>query len=165
MILLLSYTIPIVVIIHFLGQHLHMLQRVGHKARAECFPWCMPLLHRTLCSHYHPLNNSSPLLALSSLRLGKCCCFYSLCQSLASCKTIYVWQSASSLETPSVWHRGWALPARMSHPQELTRGTGLGHTMGTTEGCTPKHMAVTIRATWTDLNDFKHCRNPVTLQS
>lgn len=35
MILFLSYTIPIVVVIQFLGQHLHMLQRVGHKARAE----------------------------------------------------------------------------------------------------------------------------------
>lgn len=88
-----------------------MSQSQGWTCTAP-FPWCMPLPHYTLCMISSTHTNSNPLLALSSFRLGKCCCFYSSCQSLASCKTIciYVWQSASSLETPTALQRAQSLP-------------------------------------------------------
>lgn len=104
-----------------------MSQSQGWTCAAP-FPWCVFTTLHTLCMLSSTCTDSNHLLALSSFRLGKCCCFYSSCQSLASWQNYPV--STFDSQLPPWKHQlrcreDGPCQARMSHPWEVTRGTRL----------------------------------------
>lgn len=164
-------------VMHFPGQHLHVLQRVRRKATTayvdHFFPYCMSFpdyTHYTSCHPFAPTRIVC-LLCLPS-GWGSAAVFIVHAKAWQARKAVcmYVWQSVSSLQRNTngtvemmgsaslgflVCGRCHGILVDQLHVKQRARASVW----------TTKHIAMKIRSTWIQLSDIYHCRNPVILQS